>query len=390
MPESIIARDLAPLIHGSAELEMTSRGLRPHRLPGWARAQCTDGQLAMAEAQPSGVRLRFRTQATSVELVCLPTKLEYVGVPSRPEGLYDLLVDGELFSQGAADGGNTLLIDMGRGTMQQVTGEPGSVTFTGLPRRDKDIEIWLSFREVTELVELRTDAPVVPAAPSVRRTWLHHGSSISHGSDAASPSRIWPAVAAALGQVDLHNLGLGGSALLDPFVARTMRGTAADLISVKVGINLVNLDLMRRRAFGPALHGFLDTIRDGLPDAPLLVVSPIYCGIHETTPGPTMPVLDDGPPHFRAGGDPNGVATGQLTLTVIREEMRSIFEQRRTTDPHLHHLDGLDLYNSDDVDAHPLPDQLHPDPATHELIGTRFAERTFMPSGAFSPLPPCS
>ncbi|MAU23254.1 MAG: hypothetical protein CMH13_22420 [Martelella sp.] len=28
---------------------------------------------------------------------------------------------------------------------------------------------------------------------------------------------------------------------------------------------LVNADLMRLRAFGPAVHGFLDTIRDGLP-----------------------------------------------------------------------------------------------------------------------------
>ena len=44
-----------------------------------------------------------------------------------------------------------------------------------------------------------------------------------------------------------------------------MRDTPADLISVKLGINLVNTDLMRLRAFGPAVHGFLDTIRDGHP-----------------------------------------------------------------------------------------------------------------------------
>ena len=45
---------------------------------------------------------------------------------------------------------------------------------------------------------------------------------------------------------------------------------------------------MRRRAFTPAVHGFLDTIREGHPDTPLLVVSPILCPIHEDTPGPTM------------------------------------------------------------------------------------------------------
>ena len=68
-----------------------------------------------------------------------------------------------------------------------------------------------------------------------------------------------------------------------------MRDTPADLISVKIGINLVNPDLMRLRAFGPAVHGFLDTIRDGHPTTPLLVVSPMLCPIHEDTPGPGAP-----------------------------------------------------------------------------------------------------
>ena len=92
--------------------------------------------------------------------------------------------------------------------------------------------------------------------------------------------------------MELINLGLGGSALLDPFTARAMRDTPADLVSVKIGINIVNIDLMRLRAFGPAVHGFLDTIRDGHPHAPLLVVSPILCPIHEDTPGPSAPDLE--------------------------------------------------------------------------------------------------
>ena len=50
----------------------------------------------MAEAQPSGVRLAFRTTATAIELDVLPTKLAYVGAPPRPDGVYDLLVDGRL------------------------------------------------------------------------------------------------------------------------------------------------------------------------------------------------------------------------------------------------------------------------------------------------------
>lgn len=46
---------------------------------------------------------------------------------------------------------------------------------------------------------------------------------------------------------------------------------------------------MRLRAFGPAVHGFLDTLREGHPTTPLLVISPIYCPLHENTPGPLAP-----------------------------------------------------------------------------------------------------
>jgi len=106
---------------------------------------------------------------------------------------------------------------------------------------------------------------------------------------AVHPTEPWPVVAARLAGLQLVNLGLGGSALLDPFTARAMRDTPADLISVKIGINLVNTDLMRLRAFTPAVHGFLDTIREGHPTTPLLVVTPLLCPIHEHTPGPAAP-----------------------------------------------------------------------------------------------------
>ena len=79
------------------ELEVTSRGVLPHRLPAWARAQCDDGQLAMAQSQPSGVRLAFRTRGDrgGARRRC-PTKRVYAGAPPRPDGVYDLLVDGRL------------------------------------------------------------------------------------------------------------------------------------------------------------------------------------------------------------------------------------------------------------------------------------------------------
>lgn len=184
------------LLRGALDLERTEHGVLPHRLQARARAQCTDGQLAMAEAQPSGVRLVFRTRATVVELDTLRTKMAYAGAPPRPDGVYDLLVDGSLAGQSGVTGGHVLLVDMTTGSAQTRPGPVGTVRFAALPDRPKDAEIWLPYNEITELVALRTDAPVEPVPHGNRRVWLHHGSSVSHGSDAASPSTTWPALAA--------------------------------------------------------------------------------------------------------------------------------------------------------------------------------------------------
>ena len=213
--------------------------------------------------------------------------------------------------------------------------------------------------------------------------WLHHGSSISHGSNAADPTgHLARIAAAALGGVELVNLGFGGSALLDPFTARTMRDTPADLISVKIGINLVNTDLMRLRA--SARPSTASSTPSATATRPRRCWSSrrILCPIHEDTPGPSAPDL--GRPQrgaaaaSRATGDPAERATGKLTLSVIRDELARIVEQRAADDPHLHYLDGRDLYGEADSAELPLPDQLHPDPATHRRIGERFAALAFV------------
>ncbi|MBA2952646.1 lipase [Nocardioides sp. MAH-18] len=363
------------LVRGALEVEQTPRGLLPHRLPAWARAQLPDPQLLMAESMPSGVRVAFRTAATVIELEALPSKRAYAGAPPRPDGTYELVVDGQVVGGGSIPGGDVLTVDMMTGRAESVEGEPGRVRWDGLAAGPKAVEIWLPHDESSRLVALHTDAPVEPAAPGASRVWVHHGSSISHGSAAERPTGTWPAYAARLAGVDLVNLGFAGSALVDQCVARTIRDTPADLVSLKLGINVTNHDLMRMRGFTSAVHGFLDTIRDGHPDTPLVVVSPVWCGIHEETPGPAAPdmsALAEGEVRFVALGDPAEVAAGRLTLQTIRAELARIVDQR--ADPHLTYVDGLSLYGAEDAVDLPLPDGLHPDSATHRLIGERFAK----------------
>ncbi|WP_252974923.1 SGNH/GDSL hydrolase family protein [Janibacter melonis] len=236
------------------------------------------------QAQPSGVRVAMTTTAGVVELVTHPTRTAYRGLP-RPRGQVDLVVDGALVATDELTGGDTVLVDLATRSTQTSAGEAHVSRFEGLSAGEKRVELWLPHNEVVDLVELRADAPVAPVEP-VGPRWLHHGSSISQGSNATSPARTWPSFVARGAGVELRNLGLGGRALVDPFMARVMRDTPADLVSVALGINVVNGDVMRLRSFVPAVHGFLDTIRDGHPSTPLVLVTPINCGIHEDTSGP--------------------------------------------------------------------------------------------------------
>lgn len=109
-------------------------------------------------------------------------------------------------------------------------------------------------------------------------------------------------------------------------------------------------------------------------------MSPIYCPIHETTPGPTMfdgKELKKGRLLYRAMGNEAECRQGKLTLGVIREHLRKIVGQRAQGDANIYYLDGAELYGAADNARLPLLDELHPDSETQRLIGERFHELVF-------------
>ncbi|GEK20347.1 SGNH/GDSL hydrolase family protein [Cellulomonas xylanilytica] len=346
----------------------------PHRLPAWARAQFSDDFMAMVEAQPSGVRLRLRTAARTVLLEVVVLRVAVDPAPPGDPQPYDVVVDGAVVPQpsaSASHAGVIALEPLARTTTER-PGPPGVVDLVlgGDGSVERDVEIWLPPGETTRLVALTADAPVSAPRPVTAPRWVHHGSSISHGAGASSALGAWPVVAARAAGLDLVNLGFSGNAVLDPFVARAIREQPADLVTLKLGINVVNHDAIHLRAFAPAVHGFLDTIRDGHPTTPLVVVSPLLCPLVETIPGPTS--LDPADPSvFRTTGHAFEVADGKLTLTVIRSLLRSVVEAR--ADDALTYVDGTSLYGWPDWDDLPMRDLMHPDAEAHRLVGKRFA-----------------
>ncbi len=361
---------------GALDLDRSATGITPRRLPDWTRPQVPLFMEYMV-TQPSGVRLEFTTDARSLELDVITTQLEFPG-RKKTDIVFDLILDDADTRSGTAAGGNRLVIaDLTRrNDAELVPGEAATLRFDDLPEGAKRCELWLPSNAMVELRALRVDdeAEVEASEPLPRRRWVHHGSSISHCSGAHSPSRTWPAVAARLAGVELLNLGLGGNCHLDPFVARTMRDQPADVISLKAGINVVNADSLKERTFAPALHGFLDTIREGQPDTPILVASPIICPSAETNPGPTVPNSDG---VFETIPGHESVRPGSLTLQRMREIMAAVIELRQPSDPNLHYLDGLELFGPNDVAD--LPDALHPNGDGYVRMGERFCQLAFGP-----------
>lgn len=364
---------------GALDFDRRDQGISPRRLPAWSRPQVPQMMDVMAR-MPAGVRLAFNTNSTSISLGVLTTTMVTPPRPARPVA-FDLDIDGSVTTF-ESEKGNRILLDYANPQdFKLERGEPYTVTFTGLPATVKFCQIWLPHNAFVEIRSLVLDKGAVLTAPApLLNRWVHYGSSISHCMEALTPTGTWPAVAAHKGGMTLYGLGFGGQCHLDQFVARTIRDMDVDFISIKAGINVVNLDSMRERAFVPALHGFLDTIREKKPDTPIILVSPIFCPSAEHHPGPTVSNAEG---KFVTVPGHSDIQTGCLTLTRIRDIIAEVVDTRRGLgDKHLAHISGLDLFG--EPDAPGLPDDLHPDPAGYRQMGERFATRAFGARGLFA------
>ena len=357
------------LAAGAMDFDLRGESISPRRLPAWTRSQVPQMMDVMVR-MPSGVRLRFETDSSRVGLEFHATNL--VTPPAeRREVVFNLEVSGQLL-RAASDAGNAIVLNPDKpGEFRLERGDRDTIWFDQLPDGKNVCELWLPHNAFVSLDSLQLDADAAISAPAAdsRPRWIHYGSSISHCMEAQEPGLIWPAVAARITGMDLLNLGFGGQCHLDQFVARTIRDADVDLISIKTGINVINMDSMRERVFEPALHGFLDTIREGRPETPILLVSPIYCPSSEAHPGPTLEGADG---KFVTLPGNEELRVGCLTLIKVRSIIDRVVESRRAAgDEHLRYLDGLELFGA--ADAADLPDDLHPNPAGYIRMGERFA-----------------
>lgn len=341
------------------------------RLPLWTWKQFGVSGLHRWTRFPSGVRLRFRTEASTIALGVHVMPLTIARVIEEPAvARFDLLVDGVEAATVPAVKGGQLRLEMDGPLVTNeefIRGEGEEITFANLKPGVKEIEIWLPAGALVEIRDISADSEILPPTLSEKKKWVHYGSSISQCAETERPLDIWSVHASRLLGIDIRNLGLAGECHIDGFVARTIADTPADFISLKLGINVVNGDSMRERSFIPAVHNFLDTIREKKPNTPILIISPIICPFHEVNPGPTL-IGDAG---LTSMERPTPLAAGALNLPKIRAILEKIVAERE--DAHLYFMSGLELFNEGDLGM--MPDLLHPNSAGYRLMGERFAAK---------------
>ena len=156
---------------------------------------------------------------------------------------------------------------------------------------------------------------------------------------------------------NLTSLGFGGQCHADPMIARLIRDLYADFVSVKNGINIYGGSTLCPRTFRPAVIGTIATIRDGHPEVPLIVCSPIWSPAREKTP--------------------NAV---DMTLERMRVEVADAVESFHSRgDKNIYYVDGLKLFDASL--AQYLPDDLHPDAEGYRRMGENFLKEVFEVQG---------
>ncbi|GHH86036.1 lipase [Streptomyces sulfonofaciens] len=310
---------------GHAELVAEDGAWLPCRLP--PGAPLSPPGLTAAALMASGVRADFVTDATGL---AWQVRVEVPAGTRRAPAPFDIVVDGVLSARVTVEGSGTLAV-------------------TGLAPGAKRITVWLPQYGSTRLHRLRLEgATTLEAAPGGPR-WTTYGSSITHCTGAEGPSATWPALVAARHGWQLRNLGFARECHLDPQVARFIRDTPADLISICAGVNIHGKASFTRRTLGPALAGFVATVRDGHPDVPLVLLGPITAPDRE-----------------------HQVNSAGLTLADVRDVVAGTAAAlREAGDMHLHLVDGRDALGPSD--SHLLTDGLHPSAAGYRLMADRLA-----------------
>ncbi|MGW6271320.1 GDSL-type esterase/lipase family protein [Streptomyces sp. NPDC055060] len=225
------------------------------RLPGdtWERA-----------CLPAGVRLEFTARTVSaVEVAYTAAPPAEADSGRAAPAVFTLLAGEEAVDTPASPGEHRVLIPLP---------SPDGAFTLHLPE---------TLRPVVHGVR-PVGGTLTPAARQPR--WLVYGDSIAEGWSVSRPHRAWPALAGRALGVETVNLGYAGAARGEQASAQHLASLDADVITLAFGTNCWSRTPHSARLLYETARVFLDLVRRGHPDTPLLVVSPVLRPDAEAVP----------------------------------------------------------------------------------------------------------
>jgi lysophospholipase L1-like esterase len=276
------------------------------RSPVWSLAQ-----------QPSGGRIRFRTDSTTVGISAENPKFSNMHhMPSVGENGFDVYVGHDYMGSAWPD----------------AAGKITKEWRVGRERSMRDITLYLPLYKAVTIQSLSLDegACLERATPyAIQKPIVYYGSSITQGGCASNPGGSCQAILERRLNADFVNLGFSGNGMGEPAVAEAI---------CELDPSCIVLDFWGNPSaeqYAAALPPFVDILRKKWPRLPILVTGPFYF------------------PAEAAGGD---VAR---SLSAKRRTARELVQQRRKAgDRWLIFVDGLKMLNRDQTGG--LVDGVHP------------------------------
>jgi lysophospholipase L1-like esterase len=278
---------------------------------------------------PVGVRLELVGVAEALE-IAYETRTDDLGYRGEGAGTAFTLVAGsDSVSVPAALGAGTARFELS----DRHGREPDDPVVVYLPEGMRPI-----------VRALRVVGGSLEPAPRGPR-WLAYGDSIAEGWIASGPAGAWPAVAGRRFGLDVVNLGYAGSARGELPSAQQIAVLDADVISISHGTNCWSRIPFSAAMFREQTRAFLAVVRQGHPETPIVVTSPILRPDAETTPNILGATLVD----------------LRTTMEDVVRELIAAGDQRLTL------VEGGGL-----VEAEDLPDGIHPGDHGHAVLADAF------------------
>jgi hypothetical protein len=255
---------------------------------------------------PSGARIRFRTDSTTVGLVAAnPSFSNMHHMASVGENGFDLYVGRDYAGSAWPD----------------AAGKMAKIWQVGQERKMRDITLYLPLYKAVTIQELSLDAGAQleqPGPYAIAKPIVYYGSSITQGGCASNPGGSCQAILERKLNADFVNLGFSGNGMGEPALAEAI---------CELDPSCIVLDFWGNPSaeqYAAALPGFVDVLRKKWPRLPILVTSPFY---------------------FPAEESASDVAREQ---SAKRRTAREFVQQRRKTGDHrIVYVDGLKMLSRD-------------------------------------------